>query len=109
MQHSVWYDWGPRLNVNNIFPSIIMSVFNCFPTIGFTYIHIRSEEMSTPRYLAEDTDSGMQLWRVYCVRIGGLDLVMWMTLAFRGVQFHVSLQNFNQHKNGKQTKIYKIS
>jgi len=38
----------------------------------------RFEEMSTPIYFAEDTDSSMQLWRVYCVAIGFLDLVMWI-------------------------------
>ena len=41
MQHSVWYDWRPRLSVNHIFSSIvIIDCLYCFPAIGFTYIHI---------------------------------------------------------------------
>ena len=56
--------------------------------------HDRSEEMSTPIYVAEDTDSSMQLWRVYCVGIGCLDLVMWMTWHLEGLNsmFHLWLQ-----------------
>jgi len=48
-------------------------------------LHDRSEEMSTPRYFAEDTDSSIQLWRVYCVGIGFLNLVMWMTWHLEGL------------------------
>ena len=62
------------------------------PSVLFAFLEMRcmcishdmSEEMSTPRYVAEDTDSSMQLWRVYCVGIGFLYLVMWMTWHLEG-------------------------
>ena len=50
----------------------------------------RSEEMSTRRYFVEYTDSSMQLWRVYCVGIGVLDLVINVN-DLTWVKFHVPL------------------
>jgi len=51
--------------------------------------HHRSEEMLTPKYFAEDKDSSMQLWRVYCVCIGFFGPCYVNDLAFREVKLHV--------------------
>ena len=61
----------------------------CLPVLEIRLIcvsHDKSEEMSTPRYFGEDTDSSMQLWRMYCVwiRVFGPSYVS--DFAFRGVK-----------------------
>ena len=47
--------------------------------------HDTSEEMSTPIYFVEETDSSMQLWRVYCVGHCYVN-----DSSFRAVKFHVT-------------------
>ena len=55
--------------------------------------HDRFEEMSTPRYFAEDTDSSMQIVKSILCRNWVFRPCYVNDLAFRAVKFHVPFMN----------------
>ena len=69
----------------NVSPKKVKCVVCLFRNASMCVSHDRSEEMSIPRYFAEDTDSSMQ-----CEEYTVWELGFYVNdLAFRGVEFHV--------------------